>query len=146
MRVGVALGVFACGLLGVSALPAASVAQAPAQTPSKEARVHIPPDIVVNEAHITFIKSALNLRPAQLPLWAPVEAALYEMARWQARASADTAESESARVRSEAAVAARLKRIVAAAAPLIRALDDNQKSTMEMLARSAGLELLLPAN
>ena len=112
----------------------------------------IPTDIVVLEAHILVLKNALNLRPAQMPLWNPVETALYEMANWQAASSSsahfDTAQgegakSESAKSKSDAAVLARLKRIASTAAPLIKALDEEQKSTMMSLARSAGLERLL---
>jgi len=89
--------------------------------------------------HITLLKFVLNLRPAQEPFWAPVEAALHDMAQWQAKGSPELNSSD----RAGSAVAHRLRRIAAMAVPLIKALDENQRRSMMMLARSAGLEQLL---
>jgi hypothetical protein len=102
-------------------------------------RADVPSDVVVKEMHITLLKFALNLRPAQEPFWAPVEAALHDMVLWQAKVSSEFDSSG----RAGSAVMLRLKRIAALAVPLIRALDENQRRSMMMLARSAGLEMLL---
>lgn len=144
MRVCVVLSV----LLSVTGLLISNVSQAAAQTASMEGsqRIQVPQEIIVKEAHISLLKSALNLRPPQLPLWTPVEAALYDMIKWQTLTSSEVASSESARSKLDAAVVARLKRIAATAAPLIKTLDENQKNTMMMLARTAGLERLLLVN
>jgi hypothetical protein len=72
-------------------------------------------------------------------VWAPVEAALHDMAQWQAKGSPELKSSD----RAGSAVAHRLRRIAAMAVPLIKALDENQRRSMMMLARSAGLEQLL---
>jgi hypothetical protein len=121
----------------------AHVSTASAQTTSKVTQVRhredVPSDVVVKEMHITLLKFALNLRPAQQPYWAPVETALHEMAQWQATATSEL----NASGRASSAVVLRLKRIAALAVPLIRALDENQKRSMMILARSAGLEILL---
>jgi len=137
------LGVF----LSVTAFVFANVSTASAQTTGKVTQVRhnveIPSDIVVKEMHISLLKFALNLRPAQEPYWAPVEHALREMAKWQAAASS---EFDSVSGRSSAAVAMRIKRIAAMAAPLIKALDDSQKRSLHSLSRWAGLEQLLVSN
>ena len=126
---------------GVTALSVMLVSPASAQTTGKvtEARhrVDVPSDVVVKERHISLLKFALNLRPEQEPFWAPVEAALHDMARWQASSDLD------ATGRAASAVVLRLKRIAALAVPLIKALDDSQRRNMMMLARSAGLEMLV---
>jgi hypothetical protein len=137
-------------LLSVTILLISNVSLASAQTASRvidvRNRVDIPSDIIVRETHISLLKTSLNLRPSQEHLWTPVEAALYEMARWQASKSSAPASSDRASGQSAAAVMARIKRIAAVATPLLKALDENQKSTMKMLARTAGLEQLLASN
>ena len=126
---------------GVTALSIMLISPASAQTTGKvtEARhrVDVPSDVVVKERHISLLKFALNLRPEQELFWAPVEAALHDMAQWQASSGLDASE------RASNAVVLRLKRIAALAVPLIKALDDNQRRSMMMLARTAGLEMLL---
>jgi len=135
----ICVGIF----LGVTALSTMFGSTASAQTTGKATegrqRADVPSDVVVKEMHITLLKFALNLRPAQEPFWAPVEAALHEMAQWQAKGSPEINSSD----RAGSAVVLRLKRIAAMAVPLIRALDENQRRAMMMLARSAGLEQLL---
>jgi hypothetical protein len=113
-------------------------AQSSARTDARQ-RAEVPSDVVVKETHITLLKFALNLRPAQEPFWAPVEAALHEMAQWQAKGSPET----DANGRTGSSVVHRLRRIAAMAVPLIKALDDNQRRSMMMLARTAGLEMLV---
>jgi len=129
--------------LGAAALSIMFGATAMAQTAGNiteaRRRVEVPSDVVVKEMHITLLKFALNLRPAQEPFWLPVETALREMAKWQAKGGAET----DANGHSDSSVAHRLRRIAAMAVPLIKALDDNQKRSMMMLARTAGLEMLV---
>ena len=136
--------------LGVTAVFVANVssalAQARDQVASTRHRVDVPSDIVIKAQHISLLKTALNLQPAQEPLWAPVEAALHEMARWQASKSSQFVSSESASGRSDSAVVMRIKRIAAMAAPLIKVLNENQRNSMMMLARRAGLDELLAVN
>jgi hypothetical protein len=133
--VGVCAGIF----LGAMALSIGFNTPASAQTTVAWLRAEVPSDVVVREMHITLLKFALNLRPAQEPFWAPVEAALHEMAQWQAKGSPDA----DANGRTGGAVVHRLKRIAALAVPLIKALDDTQRRSMMSLARSAGLEMLV---
>jgi hypothetical protein len=136
--------------LGVTAVFIANVSPASAQTRDQVVgtrhRVDVPSDIVVKAEYISLLKTALNLQPAQEPLWAPIEAALHEMARWQASKSSQIASSESASSRSDATVVMRIKRIATMAAPLIKALDENQRNSMIILARTAGLNELLAVN
>ena len=132
--VGIFLGAMALSILLSSPASAQTSARADARQ-----RAEVPSDVVVKETHITLLKFALNLRPAQEPFWAPVEAALHEMAQWQAKGSPET----DANGRAGSSVVHRLRRIAAMAVPLIKALDDNQKRSMMMLARTAGLEMLV---
>jgi hypothetical protein len=104
--------------------------------------VGVTSDIVIRESHISLLKTTLKLRPSQEPFWVPVESALYEMARWQAT-SLELTSGDQAISRSNAAVATRIKRIAAIAAPLIKALDADQRNNMLILARTAGLEELV---
>lgn len=132
-------------LLSVTVLLIANSFTASAQSTLMETghTVDTPSDLVLKEEHISVLKSALNLRPQQERLWVPVEVALQEMARWQASTPLGLAAGDRVNSRSSAAVATRIKRIAAIAAPLIKTLDENQKNSMVMLARSAGLEHLL---
>src|SRR5262249_8015908 len=85
--------VFICALAGACLSAAALflplIMPAHAQTTGKlaESRAHAeaPTDTVVTEMHIWLIKAILRLRPEQEIFWAPVEAALRELARLQAR-------------------------------------------------------------
>jgi hypothetical protein len=129
-------------ILGVTALSIVFGSPASAQTSAREnarQRAEVPSDVVVKEMHITLLKFALNLRPMQEPFWAPVEAALHEMAQWQAKGSPEI----DANGRTGSSVALRLRRIAAMAVPLIKALDEDQRRSMMMLARTAGLEMLV---
>ena len=74
------------------------------------------------EAHIARARAVLRLTAAQRPYWGPVEAALRDLVHHQGEASG-----------------ARVQRVLAAAQPLIRVLDDEQKQHALALARSLGL-------
>ena len=103
--------------------------------------------VTVKEAHITRLKAVLNLTPQQRPYWAPVEAALREIAR-QSREEASAGgivQRMSDRASSVAGDAMRLRRLVVAARPLIRVLDDGQKHEAMALARQYGFDRLVAA-
>jgi hypothetical protein len=93
---------------------------------------------------VARIKSVLKLTAAQQRYWAPVEAALISISRQQAQPDADgmmkrISRSAVAVVFDGAAVA----KLAAAARPLVRALDDEQKQTALMLAREMGFGWVL---
>jgi hypothetical protein len=99
-------------------------------------------DVVVTETHITLIKNVLNLRAEQQHHWAPVEAALRDLAQTQAGA-VNGVPVMRASSRGDFNVMRRLKRIAALAGPLLKTLDDEQRRNLDTLARLAGLEQLL---
>ena len=134
--------VWSAAVLMFAYVPAAA-GQTGGQVTQARHNADVPSDIVVKETHISLLKFALNLRPVQEPYWAPVEHALRELARWQAGTSGYEDRTGG---RSGAIVAMRIKRIAAMAAPLIRALDENQLRSLHALSRWAGLEQLLAAN
>jgi hypothetical protein len=76
----------------------------------------------LTEAHIAQARAVLHLTPAQRQYWGPVEAALRDFVRHQGEESGT-----------------RMQRVVAAAQPLIRMLDDEQKQNALMLARALGI-------
>ena len=86
------------------------------------------------------IKSALHLTPAQEPYWAPVEAALRELARRQERDANDgLVRRVSKRVVSIALNSASIHRLAVAARPLAAVLDQQQMQTAHGLAQEMGL-------
>ena len=125
----------------------ATVAPALGQTTGKVTDPHghadAQSDIVVTETHIALIKNVLNLRAEQERQWAPVETALREVARLQARAAERVAAVHARGRASGINIMRRLKRIAAVAAPLLKSLDDEQRQKLAILARLAGLEVLL---
>lgn len=135
-------------LVGILVLLAAVISPAWSQTTGKvsesRSRANIPADVVVTEAHIVLIRIVLNLRPEQASHWAPVEAALRDLARWQANTPGPELAGHSRdRAHGGTTVVRRLKRIAALARPLMKALDEDQRRDMLTLARAAGLEQLL---
>lgn len=99
--------------------------------------------ITVTSSHISQLKSMLRLTPAQERYWPPVEAALRSLARQSA--SAEDNDGFVQKVRSQASNAAGLRRAWAAAQPLIRVLDAEQKQSVMSLARSLGIGRLASA-
>lgn len=88
---------------------------------------------------VARIKSALHLTPAQEPYWAPVEAALRELARRQERDANDgLVRRVSKRVVQVALNSATVHRLVAAARPLVKTLDEQQMRTAHGLAQEMG--------
>ncbi|HET8545143.1 MAG TPA: hypothetical protein VFL68_11620 [Pseudolabrys sp.] len=88
---------------------------------------------------VARIKSALHLTPAQEPYWAPVEAALRDLARRQERDANDgLVRRVSKRVVQVALNSATVHRLVAAARPLVKTLDEQQMRTAHGLAQEMG--------
>jgi hypothetical protein len=90
--------------------------------------------------NIARIKSVLKLTAAQEPYWAPVEAALRDLARQQARTEADgLVHRISHRVVSVVLSSAAVQRLAVAARPLIAKLDEDQMRAAHGLAQEMGL-------
>ena len=88
---------------------------------------------------VARIKSALQLTPAQERHWAPVEAALRDLARRQERDANDgLVRRVSKRVVQVALNSATVHRLVAAARPLVKTLDEQQMRTAHGLAQEMG--------
>lgn len=100
---------------------------------------------VITESHIARLRAALKLTPAQQVHWVPVEAALSELARRQARGAAGAAHKLTDRSSALAATAMQLRRLKAVAMPLIQTLDDNQKREAIAFARTLGFQQLVAA-
>jgi hypothetical protein len=139
-------------LVGAVALTTGMISLVPAQALEMNSyetgRSESSSGIVVKEAHISRLKSVLNLTAEQRPYWAPVEAALRALVRHQREeASAGTGfvQRLTDRASSVAGDAMRLRRVAAAARPLIRVLDDDQKRDALALARTFGLDRLVAA-
>jgi hypothetical protein len=91
---------------------------------------------------IARIKGALHLTPAQERHWAPVEAALRELARRQERdanANDGMVRRVSKRVVQVALNSVTVQRLVAAARPLVKTFDEQQMQTAHGLAQQMGL-------
>jgi hypothetical protein len=91
--------------------------------------------------NIARIKSVLRLTPAQEPYWVPVEAALRDLARHQARteSSDGLVHRISHRVVSVVLSSAAVQRLAVAAKPLIAKLDEDQMRAAHGLAQEMGL-------
>ena len=76
----------------------------------------------ITRGQIASLKAALKLKPEQHPHWGRVEGALSDLAR----------------DRSGADVATKLRRLKALAGPLLRTLDDSQRSGAVAFARRIG--------
>ena len=95
---------------------------------------------MATSVNIARIKSALHLTPAQERHWAPVEAALRELARRQERDANDgMVRRVSKRVVQIALNSATVHRLVAAARPLVKTFDEQQMQTAHGLAQEMGL-------
>lgn len=89
---------------------------------------------------VARIKNVLKLSPNQARYWAPVEAALRDLARHQVH---DESEGLVRRVGHRAIsivlTSAAIERLAVAARPLIAVLDDEQKQNARGLAQEMGL-------
>ncbi len=94
-----------------------------------------------DSAQISQVKSALRLTAAQERYWPPVESALRGLVR-QAAAGYESNDGYYQRAKKKAydvaSNAAAVRRVVAAARPLIRVLDEEQKQTARSLASAFG--------
>ncbi len=103
---------------------------------------------VLSHAQIARLKSMLKLTPAQEQFWPAVEKAFQELGRQQFEDGA-AAQGLVQGIRSRAAVIGldvmALRRLVAAAYPLIQTLNDEQKQSALAFARSVGLESVAAA-
>jgi hypothetical protein len=138
MKMSLSAGVFALAALGLlSVAPAAradEVVMTTASAPSSPAAAH------TATIDIARIKSALHLTPAQERHWAPVEAALRELAQRQERDANDgLVRRVSKRVVQIALNSATVHRLVAAARPLVKTFDEQQMQTAHGLAQEMGL-------
>ena len=130
MRMTLCAGVIA--LAALSLLPTVPAAHA-ADMMDGAAAMH------TTSIDVARIKSALHLTPAQEPHWAPVEAALRELARRQERDANDgLVRRVSKRVVQIALNSATIHRIAAAARPLVKTFDEQQMRTAHGLAQEMG--------
>jgi hypothetical protein len=135
-------------LVGAVALTTGTIslayAQSEPQAASYEQSVPEHGAPILTEAHIARLKSTLHLTPGQHAYWAPVEAALRALAREQRREVAGSMLSRmSDSASAMAGTAMGIRRLAAAAGPLIRVLDDDQKQRAMTLARRFGFERLI---
>ena len=91
--------------------------------------------------NIARIKSVLKLTAAQEPYWAPVETALRDLARQQARAESSDGlvHRISHRVVSVVLSSTAVQRLAVAARPLLAKLDEDQMRAAHSLAAEMGL-------
>ena len=102
-------------------------------------------DFHLTESHIAQAKAALHLTPAQERHWPAVAAAMRSLIKAQAREEQDM-DGMVSRIRSRAAslsaTTAGIRRLIAAARPLIRSLDAQQRQDAQAMARSMGFTKL----
>jgi hypothetical protein len=94
--------------------------------------------------NIARIKSVLKLTPAQEHHWAPVEAALRDLARKQTQTQTQTESSTLVRRISNRVVtvvlnSSAIQRLAVAARPLVASLDHEQMRAAQGLAQEMGL-------
>jgi hypothetical protein len=103
---------------------------------------------VVTESHIAQFRAALRLTAAQERYWPAVESALRNLVKRQ-QAQDDGSNGMVYRLSSKAAGivvdAVGFKRVVAAAAPLLKSLDEEQKEQARSAARAMGFASLASA-
>jgi len=104
------------------------------------------PNVVITDGHIARLRAILRLSPAQQQLWAPVEVALSDLARQQARGEAAGFVTRiTDRNSAISATANHLQRIKSIAMPLIQSLDETQKRDAIAFGRHMGLMQLVAA-
>jgi hypothetical protein len=135
-------------LAGAIALAFGTVSAAAAQEEfSAAASIHESPaqrGPLVTESHISGLRSALRLTPEQRVHWGPVESALRALARQQRReVGGSFVQRMSDRASAVAGTAIQLRRLAAAARPLIGSLSDEQKSSAMGVIRRNGFERML---
>jgi hypothetical protein len=132
MKMTVCAGVFALATLGL--LSDGSLARA-AEYAGHGDQAH-----AATAINVARIKSVLKLTPAQEPYWAPVEAALRELAHRQTSAEGGGLVNRvSHRVVSVVLSSAAVQRLAVAARPLLAMLDAEQMRAAHGLAQEMGL-------
>jgi zinc resistance-associated protein len=98
--------------------------------------------VLVSYAQIARLKSDLKLTPEQEPLWPAVERAFRDIARQQSENSAAQGVIQGIKARAAAVGmnALALRQVAAAAYPLIRTLNAEQKQCALAFARAIGLD------
>jgi hypothetical protein len=132
----------------ISVPPGVEASADPRRTPSvrERGRADVAIDAIITESHIVRLRAALRLTPSQQSHWAPVEAALSELARQQARGeAAGFTYKLTDRTSAIAATAMQLRRLRTIAMPLINSLNDTQKRDAIAFARNMGLQQLVAA-
>jgi hypothetical protein len=99
-------------------------------------------DVVVTDAHISRLKSALRLSPSQEIHWRSLEAALRSVAHRPPGEDISMVQKVKARLKSYVLDAAAAHRVARAAQPLIATLDDQQKQEGMSVIRSMGVSAL----
>ena len=133
MKIVLCAGVFALATVGL--LSDGSQARAMENALSSGVQGQVPAAI-----NIPRIKSVLKLTAAQEPYWAPVEAALRDLARKQSQTeSAGLVRRISNRIVTVVLNSAAVHRLAAAARPLIGTLDAEQMRAAQGLAQEMGL-------
>ena len=134
MKMTVYAGAFALAAVGLLPMMPAAFATELAYASTDHAQT-------VASVDIGRIRSVLRLTAQQEPLWAPVEAALRDIARRQPPRveQAGFIRRISHRVVSIVLNSAAVERLAVAARPLIAALDDEQKRAANGLAQEMGL-------
>jgi hypothetical protein len=128
------MGMWKAALVGAVALAAIGTTTVTTITPAAAET------LVVTSSHISQLKSMLQLTPVQERYWPPVEAALRSLARHSADDENDGfVQKVRSRASAVASNAAGIRRAWAAARPLIRVLDPEQKQAVMGLARSLGI-------
>ena len=125
---------------GVIALATMGLLSGVSATHSREIGANAEQGQVPAAINIARIKSVLKLTSAQEPYWAPVEAALRDLARQQTQGEADGLMRRiSHRVVSVVLNSAAVQRLAVAARPLIEKLDAEQMRAAHGLAQEMGL-------
>ena len=117
----------------------------PQRAPIARDRINSVSDVTITEGHIARLRAALKLTPMQQQYWAPVEAALNQIARQQARAEVGTGYRLADRTSAIATTLMQLQRLRSVAMPLIYSLDENQKREAIAFARTMGFQQLVAA-
>ena len=134
-------------LAGALALAAMGLSPAFAESPRTEAErgAHLSEGaaLVISEAQIGRLKTALKLTPAQEQLWAPIEAELRRITRTGQRSESDgIIQRIRSRFRTIVLDVAALRRLGDVARPLLMSLDDEQKQKALQVARTMGMSSL----
>jgi len=134
------------GLVGAVALATMNSTFAfaePVSLTGRDAQPAEQTDVVVSSAQIARLKSNLRLTAEQEPLWPAVERAFRELSQ-QAFEEGGADQGLVHKIGSRAVAvglnAMALRRLAAAAYPLIQTLNDEQKQSAVAFARSVGLE------